>query len=205
MNPLDKDSSVHLIYHDPVISDHWSWSGSSERNAAAHRVTPRPRLRRGLASRPKVVSCAFRSTYCLSNSETDIVCIIAKSLFNSFYSKTSCTFFVARFSVPLLFERERTQLVYEVILLNKLRNHLLSENMQWNYASFNVTLNYLMHEIMEFCATSSLALDNWEQKYCQTIHTLCREEDYFPKGKFKLFDSLFHSVYLAFPKSLLSI
>ena len=21
MNPLDKDSSVHLIYHDPVISD----------------------------------------------------------------------------------------------------------------------------------------------------------------------------------------
>ena len=28
------------------------------------------------------------------------------------------------------------------------------------YASFNVTLNYLMHEIMEFCVTSSLALDN---------------------------------------------
>ena len=66
--------------------------------------------------------------------------------------------------------------------------------MQWNYASFNVTLNYLMHEMMEFCATSSLALDNWEQKYCQTIRTLCREEDYFPKGKFKLFNSLFHSV-----------
>ena len=53
------------------------------------------------------------------------------------------------------------QLVYEVILLNKvLRNHLLSENMQCNYASLNVTLNYLMHEIMEFCVTSSLALDN---------------------------------------------
>ena len=62
------------------------------------------------------------------------------------------------------------QLVYEVILLNKiLRNHLLSENMQWSYASFNVTLNYLMHEIMGICLTSSLALYNWEQKYCQTL------------------------------------
>ena len=30
-------------------------------------------------------------------------------------------------------------------------------------------LNYLMHEIMEFCVTSSLALDNWEQKYCQIL------------------------------------
>ena len=72
-----------------------------------------------------------------------------------------------------------------VILLNKiLRNHLLSENMQWNYVSFKVTLNYPMHEIMEFCVTSSLALDNWEQKYCQTldnnqtIHTVCCEDDY---------------------------
>ena len=44
------------------------------------------------------------------------------------------------------------QLVYEVILLDKiLRSHLLS---------VNVTLNYLMHEIMEFSVTSSLALDN---------------------------------------------
>ena len=41
-----------------------------------------------------------------------------------------------------------------------LRNHLLSENTQWNYAPFNFTLNYLVHEIMEFCVTSSLALDN---------------------------------------------
>ena len=72
-----------------------------------------------------------------------------------------------------------------VILLNKiLRNHLPSENMQWNYVSFKVTLNYPMHEIMEFCVTSSLALDNWKQKYCQTldnnqtIHTVCCEDDY---------------------------
>ena len=28
------------------------------------------------------------------------------------------------------------------------------------YASFNVTLNYVMHKIMEFCVTPSLALDN---------------------------------------------
>ena len=37
-------------------------------------------------------------------------------------------------------------LVYEIILLNEiLRNHLLSENLQWNYASFNVNLIYLTH------------------------------------------------------------
>ena len=43
-------------------------------------------------------------------------------------------------TLPLLhFERERIQLVYEFILLNKiLRNCLFSEHMQWNYASFNV-------------------------------------------------------------------
>ena len=49
-----------------------------------------------------------------------------------------------------------------------LGNLLPSENMQWNYASFNVTLNYPMHEIMEFCVTS-LGFDNWEQKYRQTL------------------------------------
>ena len=47
-------------------------------------------------------------------------------------------------------------------------------------------------------------------KYCQllaisqTIHTVCCEDHYFLKGKFKLFNSLFHSVYLVFPKSLFS-
>ena len=70
-----------------------------------------------------------------------------------------------------------------------LRNHLLSENMQWNYAPFKVTLNYLMHKTMEFCVTSSLALDNWEQKYCQTLgskpndsHRVLRRR-LFSKGK----------------------
>ena len=102
--------------------------------------------------------------------------------------------------------------VYQVIFLNKiLTNHLLSENMRWNYTSFNVTLNYLMHEIMKFCVTSSLALDNWEQNIIkllaisQTIHTVCCEDDYFPKGKFKSFNTLFHSVYLVLSKCFVSL
>ena len=55
-----------------------------------------------------------------------------------------------------------------------------------------------MHEIMEFCVTSPLVLDNWEQNIVkplaisQTIHNVCCEDDYFPKGKFKLFNTLFH-------------
>ena len=34
---------------------------------------------------------------------------------------------------------------------------------------------------------------------------MCCEDDYFPKGKSKLFNSLFHSVYPVFPKSWFSI
>ena len=66
-------------------------------------------------------------------------------------------------------------------------------------------------KITEFCVKSFLALENLEQKYVklleisQTIHTVCCEDDYFPKGKFELFNSLFHSVYLVFPKSLFPI
>ena len=37
------------------------------------------------------------------------------------------------------------------------------------------------------------------------IHTVCCGDDYFPKENFKLFDSLFRSDYLVFPKSLFSI
>ena len=40
----------------------------------------------------------------------------------------------------------------------------------------------------------------------QTIHTVCCEDDYFPKGKCKLFQSrLFYSVYLVFPKILFPV
>ena len=56
-----------------------------------------------------------------------------------------------------------------------------------------------------------LALDNWEPKYCQTLGN---EPNHlhrvlwgrlFSKGKIKLFNSLFHSVFLVFRKSLFSI
>ena len=83
---------------------------------------------------------------------------IQLNLINSRFFKNRTRF--ARENVGLFpqFDRERMQLVYEVILLDKiLKIHLLSENMQWNYASFNVTLNYVMYEIMEFCVISSLA------------------------------------------------
>ena len=54
-------------------------------------------------------------------------------------------------SDPFTVRRWKNATFYEVILLNKiLRSHFFLENMQRNYASFNVTLNYLMHEIMEF-------------------------------------------------------
>ena len=67
--------------------------------------------------------------------------------------------------------------------------------------------NYLMHEIMEFCVTSPLVLENWEQKYCQTLGNKPNHSHRVPrgrlfKGKCKLFNSLFQSVYLVFPKSL---
>ena len=37
------------------------------------------------------------------------------------------------------------------------------------------------------------------------IHAVCCEDNYFPKGKFKLFNSLFHLVYLVFSIRLISI
>ena len=37
------------------------------------------------------------------------------------------------------------------------------------------------------------------------IHSVGCEDNYFPKGKFKLFNSLFHLVYLVFPVRLISI
>ena len=59
---------------------------------------------------------------------------------------------------------------------------------------------------MEFWWTSSLVLDNRELLAIdQTNRTVCCKDDYFPKGKFRLFNSLFHSVYFVFPKSLFSI
>ena len=39
----------------------------------------------------------------------------------------------------------------------------------------------------------------------KNIHAVCCEDNYFPKEKFKLFNSLFHSVYLVFSIRLISI
>ena len=54
--------------------------------------------------------------------------------------------------------------------------------MQWNCASFNVNLNYLLHEIMEFCVTSLATTENKNIvklfAISQTIHTVCCEDDY---------------------------
>ena len=98
-------------------------------------------------------------------------------------------------TLPLLrFERKRMQFVYEFTLLNKiLRNHLLSEHMQWDYTPLNVKINRLTsissneitklpkyflcghsyltydHGILCHCVTPPLALDNWGQKYCETL------------------------------------
>ena len=63
---------------------------------------------------------------------------------------------------------------------------------------------------MEFCVTSwrlTTESKNIVKLFAtsQTIHTVSCEDDYFPKGKLKLFNCLFHSVYLVFPKSLFSI
>ena len=64
---------------------------------------------------------------------------------------------------------------------------------------------------MKFCVTSSWRSTTDSKNIVkllaisQTIHTVCCEDGYFPKGKFKLFDSLFHSVYLVCPKTLFCI
>ena len=102
------------------------------------------------------------------------------------------------------------QLVYEVILLNKIvGNHLLSENMQY-YASFNGTIiisctrswNFAWHLL--WCLKTESKNIVKLLTISQPIHTICCEDDYFPKGKCKLFNSLFRSVYLVFPKRLFS-
>ena len=81
------------------------------------------------------------------------------------------------------------RLVYEIILLNKiLRNYLLSENMPWIMHHSMLPLiisctrswNFASHLFVKLLAIS------------ETIYTVCCEEDYFPKGKFKLFDCFFH-------------
>ena len=81
-------------------------------------------------------------------------------------------------------------LVYEVILLNKiLRNHFLSENMQLNYASFNGlpliisctrSWNLAWHLLWRSTTESKNIVKLLAMS--QISHTVCYEDDYFPKG-----------------------
>ena len=56
---LNKDSSVHLIYHDPSDLDHWSWSRSSQRNAPMDSYCY-------FCTGVKVTCCTMRNTCLLS-------------------------------------------------------------------------------------------------------------------------------------------
>ena len=49
-----------------------------------------------------------------------------------------------------------------------LRNHFLSENLQW-IVRHSMLLLFISCTITGFCAISSLAIDNWGQKCCQTL------------------------------------
>ena len=103
-----------------------------------------------------------------------------------------------------MFDRERMRRVYKVILFNKiLRNHLLSESMQWNCAIIQC---YLMHDFMEyilgdiFFGTTTTESKNIVKLLAisQTIHTVyCEDNNYFPKGKFKLLKLRFVSLSVA--------
>ena len=57
----------------------------------------------------------------------------------------------------------------------------------------SLTTNAHMRECEELAETSS-------QSHSEAGHAVCCKDDYFPKGKFKLFNSLFHSVTLFFQK-----
>ena len=66
---------------------------------------------------------------------------------------------------PIYGSTLKERLVYEVILLNKiLMNHLLSKNMQWNYASFtwhlwrSTTENKNFVKLLTICQTIDISL-----------------------------------------------
>ena len=72
----------------------------------------------------------------------------------------------------------------------------------FNYPHFSISIRHPQVSGPRFTDTP-LALNNWEQKYCQPLgkpFTRVLRGLFFSKGKFKLFNSLFHSMYLAFSK-----
>ena len=87
------------------------------------------------------------------------------------------------------------------LLDNILNNHFLSEYMQWNYASFNVTLNYLMHENLEQIIIVKLLVIS------QTVpFTLCAARTIiFQRENLNYLIVCFNQCTLSFQKSLFSI
>ena len=89
-----------------------------------------------------------------------------------------------------MFDQERIRRVYEVILLDKiLRNTSFLRVCNEIVRSFNVTLNYLMHDYMEyilgdiFFGTATTESKNIVKLLAisQTIHTMYCKDNYFPK------------------------
>ena len=72
------------------------------------------------------------------------------------------------------------------------RNHFLSEKMQWNYSMLPLIISctrswnfaWHLHTPTESKSIAKLLAIS------QTIHTVCCENDYFPKGIFKLFNTV---------------
>ena len=88
---------------------------------------------------------------------------------------------------------------YEITSFSKICNEIMYHSMLPLINSCTSSWNFAWHLLWRSTTESKnivklLAIS-------QTIHTECSEEDYFPKGNFELFNSLFHSGYLVFPKS----
>ena len=111
------------------------------------------------------------------------------------------------------------------VYLNKNLNCFLFQTRSWvvDYQLFKICNEFMHHSMLplfisctitKFSVASSLALNNWGQKYSQTlgkkpnpckgqwpvataegnnVHAVCCENNYFPKGNFKWYNSLFHS------------
>ena len=92
---------------------------------------------------------------------------------------------------------------YEITSFSKICNEIMYHSMLPLINSCTSSWNFAWHLLWRSTTESKnivklLAIS-------QTIHTECSEEDYFPKGNFELFNSLFHSGYLVFPKSFFSV
>ena len=93
--------------------------------------------------------------------------------------------------------------LYETTSFPKICNEIMHHSMLPSIVSCSRLWNFAWRLLL--CSTTESKNIVKLLAISQTIHTVCCEDDWFPKRKFKLFNSLFHSVYLVFPKSLFSI